>query len=307
VDSLDALQTLDLEEQTKIVLWLTTKDTVEALADSLAETWTVFDNTLSCWSRGRRYPGPTLEIPSIIALGSALQGSRQPSGDWQKEDAPPRINLLPWRGAWLQRRQGQLYCQFVGLALVFSGCAYAWFEVFQRKADFSHRLLTDARAEHQKILESQQQAQAQDHARAARKAALAQLDVHGKYGQRQLLTIEALLALMPECLVIRRIALTERSATIFGSASNVNRLITLPERVFAAFSNDQYRPLESWPTLLMGSNTGNDAFPTNSANTSAVDANYSGDNEFSLRVAFAAAEERTSLRGRLSGSVSSVD
>jgi hypothetical protein len=74
---------------------------------------------------------------------------------------------------------------------VFSACAYAWFEVFQRKADFSHRLLTDARAEHQKILEAQQQAQAQDHARAARKAALAQLDVHGKYGQRQLLTIDA--------------------------------------------------------------------------------------------------------------------
>jgi hypothetical protein len=60
LDSLDALQTLDLEEQTKIVLWPTTKDTVEALADSLAETWTVFDNTLSRWSRGRRYPGPTL-------------------------------------------------------------------------------------------------------------------------------------------------------------------------------------------------------------------------------------------------------
>jgi hypothetical protein len=87
----------------------------------------------------------------------------------------------------------------------------------------------------------------------------------------------------------------------------VNRLISLPERVFAAFSSDQHRSLESWPTLLMGSNTGNDAFPTSSANTSAVDVNYSSDHEFSLRVAFAAAEERASLRDGLSGPVSSVD
>jgi hypothetical protein len=131
--------------------------------------------------------------------------------------------------------------------------------------------------------------------------------VHGKYGQRQLLNIEALLALIPACFVIHRITLTGRSATVFGFASNVDRLITLPEKVFAAFSKDQSRSLESWPTLLLGSNAANDAFPANPAIMSVVDVNHPSDNEFALKVAFAAAEEGTPLRAGLSSSESSVD
>lgn len=307
LDSLDALHTSDLDKQTKVILWLINKDSVEALADSLSKTWAVFDNTLSPWSRGMRYQGPALDVPSIIALGSALQGGRQPSGDWQKEDAAPIMNLLPWRGAWLQRRQGRLLCQLVGLALVVSGCAYMWFEALQRKADLSHQLLIDAREEHQQILKAQQQARTQDHARSARRAALTQLGLYGKYGQRQLLNIEALLALIPECFVVHRVALTKNSATVFGLASNVTRLITLPEKVFAAFSRDQHRSLESWPTLLMGSNAASNALPADPIITSVADANDPFDNEFSLRVVFAPAEERVPLKAEFSGSDRSVD
>jgi Tfp pilus assembly protein PilN len=312
LDSLDAIETLNLDAQATIVLWLTGSDTAkngstQAFADSLSNIRTVYDNTLSRWSCGTRYRPPALDVSSVIALGSALQGSHQPSGDWQGNDVPPQINLLPWRGAWLQQRQGRLFCQLIAYAVLFSGFAYLWLDKLQRKADTSYQMLLSVRAEHDQIVQAQERAQARDHALAARRAALEGLAAHGAHGQRQLLNVEALLALLPECFVIHRIALAKNSVTVFGLASNRNRLVTLPEKLFAAFSKDQDRSLESWPVLLTGSDAATGAYAVSPDPSPASPAHGSKDNDFVLRVAFAPDQSGLSLKTDPLGAETTVE
>lgn len=261
LESLEGVLDLGLDEDAKIVLWLNNDDVTETLAARVSYTWIVFDSTLKPWSRHGCASAPTVDIPSTIALGAALQGSRQPSGDWHQDPLPPLINLLPWRRAWLQLRLRRMACQCIGLVLVSLGPVYLWAQSLQREADFRRQALVVAQQRHQQTQAAQQQARERESAVALRRAALAQLVVHGEYGQRQLLNIEALIGLIPECFVIHRIALAKSTVTVFGVAPDPQRLQALPEEIFSAFSNDQYRSLESWPVLLMGADARTYAHP----------------------------------------------
>lgn len=307
LDSLADLQSLGLDEHTKIVLWRVQNDIAEPLVKTLADTWTVLDDTLAAWSPGTCHSWPALAVPSIVALGSALEGMQVPSGDWQEEDTPPLINLLPWRGAWLQQRQARLIGQLVGLALLSLALIYPWFGWLQRKVDSNYQMLSAAQAQQQQMAQVQQELQAFGDAAALREAAVAQLAVHGEYGQRQLLNIEALLALVPKCFVIHRITLTKNSAEVFGLASNMDGLMKLPERIFAAFSQDPNRSLEFWPVLRVGADAANDASTSRPLARQVNRSNDSIDKEFVLRVSFAPAKAELPWRTKPSGLASVVE
>lgn len=247
------LQTLDSVGQPQVVLWLSPDELEQLPISVLNEFPLVVDAELQPWSSPADAATPTLDIASVIALGAALQGGEQPGGDWKQPNQPPAVNLLPWRGAWLQRRQRRLAYQLSALLALSMGLSLLWLQSVQRQVDASRQDLSSAQARHQQHARVLEQRRERQEALALRNAGLKQLATHGTYGQSQLLNLEALLGLIPDCFRVHQTALGSNTITVAGLASDLERLMKLPAEVFAGFSTDKQRSLAAWPTLLVGS------------------------------------------------------
>ena len=253
LDSLASLQALDSAGQRQVVLWLSPDELEQLPISVLNEFPLVVDAELQPWLSPADAATPRLDIASVIALGAALQGGEQPSGDWQQSTQPPAVNLLPWRGAWLQRRQRRLAFQLAALLALSMGLSLLWVQSVQRQVDASRQVLSSAEARHQQHARMQEQRRERQEALALRNAGLKQLSAHRAYGQSQLLNLEALLGLIPDCFHVHQTALGSNTITVTGLASDLKRLMNLPAEVFAGFSTDKQRSLAAWPTLLVGS------------------------------------------------------
>lgn len=248
LNSLADLHTLELGSQQAVVLWLAETDRFGLQPSQAA----FYDPWLRPCSEPESPRPAEHGVLSMIAWGAALQGCRQRDGDWYDSAQPPQINLLPWRGARLQELRRQFIRHSAFLACGVLLMALAGGSVVQHRLDQEQAKLQALEATYQQSQKTRQRNEQLRVLSQRQSAALDQLSQYGGYGHWQLHNALALLALIPDCVEIQKIQLSDATVTLSGFAADQELLLGMPERVFAGMRGDSQRSIGSWPVLLTG-------------------------------------------------------